>query len=403
MRFLDLKIETLRQAPSNARTEGLAFLVRAGYLTRDGELTLLGEQTVLSLRKLAEVDLDFLTQLGLVIIQTQAQESFFEISSGNNAVLHCATCHYADRAETAQFKKYALPAELPLPVEKVSTPDCNTIESLANFLGIPKEKTAKALMVTRLADNKFVFVAVRGDMQLSEVKLKNLVGEIRLATVEEITRSGAAAGYASPIGLKNALIVVDDLIPRSFNLAAGANEAGYHMKNTNYGRDYTAEFVADVVRAGGGDACPNCGNPLILLNAELLADNTGFYYDRILAALGEFHHDDKGLTLPYSAAPFDVYLMQLLGKEIDTKGKAEELYSSLQAAGISVLFDDRAERAGVKFNDADMIGLPMRLTVGEKNLKEGMVELKRRLSTENRLVPVAEITQTIQTLLETPK
>ncbi len=146
--------------------------------------------------------------------------------------------------------------------------------------------------------------------------------------------------------------------PQSSNLAAGANEPGYHLKNTNYGRDYSAEVVADVVQAGAGDACPNCGTPLNSPNAELLADETGFYYENILAALAEVHHDDKGLTLPASAAPFDVYLMQLPGKEMDTKAKAEELYSSLQSAGISVLFDDRAERAGVKFNDADLIGCP---------------------------------------------
>jgi prolyl-tRNA synthetase len=235
------------------------------------------------------------------------------------------------------------------------------------------------------------------------MKLKKLAGDVRLATAEEIARSGAAAGYASPVGLKDALIIVDDLIPQSFNLAAGANEPGYHLKNTNYGRDYSAEIVADVVQAGVGDACPICGSPLKSLDAVALEEDTGFNYENILAALAEMHHDDKGLTLPVSAAPFDVYLMQLPGREMDTKAKAEELYSDLQSAGISVLFDDRAERAGVKFNDADLIGLPLRLTAGEKNLKEGMVELKRRTSTENQLVPATEVIQTIQSLLKTLK
>jgi len=403
MRILDLKIETLRQAPSNARTEGFAFLVRAGYITRDNGLTLLGEQTLLRLQELAKAGPDIFARLGLAVIRTEAGESFFEMPSGNAAVLQCPACRYAEQAETAQFKKQALPAEPPLPLEKVSTPGCNTIESLANFLGIPREKTAKALMFTRLSDDKFVFVVVRGDMQLSEAKLKKLTGEVRLATTGEIENSGAAAGYASPIGLRNALIVVDDLIPHSFNLAAGANEPGYHFKNTNYGRDYSAGIVADVARAGGGDACPNCGTPLNLLNAELLADDTGFNYEHVLAALAEVYHDDKGLTWPPAAAPFDVYLMQLPGREMDTQAKAEELYATLQSAGISVLFDDRAERAGVKFNDADLIGLPLRVTVGEKNLKNGMVELKKRKSIENQLVPAAEITQTIQSLLKTIK
>jgi prolyl-tRNA synthetase len=403
MRILDLKVETLRQAPSNARSEGFAFLVRAGYITRDNRLTPIGEQTSLRLQKLAKAGTDLFARLGLTLIRTEAGESFFEMSSGSVTLLQCPACHYADLAETARSRKQALPAEPPLPLEKVSTPGCNTIESLANFLGIPKEKTAKALMFTRLSDNKFIFVIVRGDMQLSEAKLKKLTGEVRLATTDEIENSSAAAGYASPIGLKNALIVVDDLIPISFNLAAGANEPGYHFKNANYGRDYTAEIVADVTRASGGDACPNCGTPLNLSNAELLADDTGFYYEHILAALAEAYHDDKGLAWPASATPFDVYLMQLQGREMDTQAKADELYASLQSAGISVLFDDRAERAGVKFNDADLIGLPLRVTVGEKNLKDGMVELKKRKSIENQLVPAAEIIQTIQSLLRTLK
>jgi prolyl-tRNA synthetase len=175
------------------------------------------------------------------------------------------------------------------------------------------------------------------------------------------------------------------------------------LKNTNYGRDYSAEITADLVQADAGDACPNCATPLNRVGAELLADQTGFYYENILAALAEAQHDDKGLTLPVSAAPFDVYLMQLPGKEMDTKPKAEELYASLQGAEISVLFDDRAERAGVKFNDADLIGLPLRVTAGEKNLKDGMVELKKRKSLESQLVPATEITQTIQSLLKTLK
>jgi len=403
MRILDLKIETLRQAPSNARSEGFAFLVRAGYLTRDNKLTLLGKQALLRLQELAKAGPDLFARLGLAVIRTEGGESFFEISSGNVEILHCPACHYAERTETARSRKQALPAESSLPLEKVSTPGCNTIESLVNFLGIPREKTAKALMFTHLSDNKFIFVVLRGDMQLSEVKLKKLTGEVRLATTIEIENSNAAAGYASPIGLKNALIVVDDLIPVSFNLAAGANEPGYHFKNANYGRDYTAEIVADVTRAADGDACPNCGTPLNLSNAEMLADDTGFNYEHLLAALADVNHDDKGLTWPTSAAPFDVYLMQLPGREMDTQAKAEELYASLQSAGISVLFDDRAERAGVKFNDADLIGLPLRVTVGEKNLKDGMVELKTRKSIENQLIPAAEITQTTQSLLKTIK
>jgi prolyl-tRNA synthetase len=283
-----------------------------------------------------------------------------------------------------------------LSIEKIATPDCNTIESLANFLNIPKEKTAKALMYTRVSDGRFVFVVVRGDMQMSEAKLKAQVGEIRLATAEEIVGAGAAPGYASAIGLsKEALIVVDDLIPQSQNLVAGANEAGYHLLNTNYGRDYSAEIVADLIQAQAGDTCAICGNPLSVLSAIVLTNEFG----NILLALAETHHDDKGLTLPHPAAPFDVYLMHVPGREMDTRAKAEELYNELQNAGVSVLFDDRDERAGVKFNDADLIGCPLRVTVGEKALKEGMVELKPRTAKENQLVPVDRILDQIHSAL----
>ncbi len=246
-------------------------------------------------------------------------------------------------------------------------------------------------MYTRPSDNRFIFVVVRGDMQLSEAKLRQHVGEVRPATTEEIERSGAAAGYASPIGLKNVMIVVDDLIPQSRNLVAGANEAGYHLKNTNYGRDYSAEIVADLVQAAAGDACIKCGNPLSALPAIPLATRNEYHFENILLALAETHHDAKGLTLPHPTAPFDVYLMQVPGKELDTLAQADEIYQTLQRAGVPVLFDDREERAGVKFNDADLIGCPIRITVGEMGLKEGKVELKPRKEKENRLISLISL------------
>jgi prolyl-tRNA synthetase len=229
-------------------------------------------------------------------------------------------------------------------------------------------------------------------MQLSEAKLRQHVGDIRPATAEEIESSGAAAGYASPIGLKDALIVVDDLIPRSRNLVAGANETGYHLKNTNHGRDYPAEIVADLVQAKEGDTCFNCENHLSVLSVMGLATHKEYDFENILLALAETHHDTKGLTLPHPAAPFDIHLMHIPGREMDTRGKAEEIYNTLQDAGITALFDDRDERAGVKFNDADLIGCPARVTVGEKHLKEGMVELKPRTEKENRLIGFTRLT-----------
>jgi prolyl-tRNA synthetase len=260
MKYRDLNIQTQREAPNNARTEGFSFLVRAGYLTRENLPTQLGDHTLNYLRILSS-DSSFLPALSLPTIDND-RETFFPVASGSIEVAHCPECKYTERLELARFTKSPLPQEMELPLEKVLTPDCHTIEALANYLGVPKEKTAKALMYRRVSDNKFVFVVVRGDMQLSEEKLKAQIGDVRAATSEDIERSGAAAGYASPIGLKNTLIVVDDLIPQSQNLVAGANDSGYHLKNTNYGRDYSAEIVEDLVQAKAGDACVNCGNPL---------------------------------------------------------------------------------------------------------------------------------------------
>ena len=398
MKYRDLNIQTQRDAPNNARTEGFAFLVRAGYLTRENIPTQFGEVTLDHLRHLSN-EPSFLSQLSLPTIGND-DESFFPIASGPIEVAHCPNCKYTERLELARFAKTPLPKEDELPLEKVLTPDCHTIEALSNFLGVPKEKTAKALMYTRVSDNRFIFVVLRGDSQLSEAKLKQHVGGVRAATAEEVERVGAIAGYASPIRLKDAVIVVDDLIPNSQNLVAGANETGYHLKNTNYGRDYSAEIVQDLIQAKAGDACINCENPLSILSVISLATRKDFDFQNILLALAETYHDGKGLTFPHPAAPCAVYLMQITGKEVDTRAKAEELYNNLQNAEISVLFDDREERAGVKFNDADLIGLPIRITVGEKGLKEGMVELKERKEKDNQLVPVDKIIEKTKSILK---
>ncbi|MCQ3936205.1 MAG: hypothetical protein DPW18_04055 [Chloroflexi bacterium] len=393
MKYTDLKIQTQREFPNNARTAGFGWLVRAGYLTRENQLLPLGERAIEKLRNQSS-DSSFLFHLSLPILQND-RETFFPLSSGGLEIAHCESCKYAERLELARFKKTPLPREEELPLEKVLTPNCHTIEALADFLHIPKEKTAKALMYTRAADGRFVFVVVRGDMTLSEAKLRNAVGGIKLADAEAVQRSGAEAGFASPIGLRDALIVVDDLIPQSQNLVAGANEAEYHLKNTNYGRDYTAEIVTDLALAQAGDGCANCGNLLTVSSAILLRTQSGFDFENILLAIAETHHDDKGLTLPPPASPFDVYLMHVPGKTVDTLGKAQEIYEILQNAGVSVLFDNRDERAGVKFNDADLIGCPLRVTAGEKGLKEGKVEIKRRIALDVQLVPLEEIVQFI--------
>ena len=399
MKYTDLSIQTQREAPNNARTPGFAFLVRAGYLTRENQPTALGQYTLKHLKKLStDLGDSFLSKLDIPTVRNE-EEAFFPLKTGEFEVIHCPACGYTARSEFALLAKSVPSKEEPLPIEKVETPECNTIEELANFLGVPKEKTAKALLYTRQSDGKLVFVVVRGDMQLSEAKLKQQVGDVKLAYFDEIEAVGAVPGYASPIDLKNTLIIVDDLIPSSPNLVAGANETGYHLKNVNYGRDYNAEIVADLAQAESGKACVNCGEPLSALFADLLVSNGTFYFDRILHALAESHHDENGLTLPHPAAPFDVYLMNIPGKTIDTGSVTAELYESLQAAGVSALFDDRDGRAGVKFNDADLVGPPIRVTVGERGLQNGMVELKQRTAADNVQVPLDNAIEEIQNLL----
>jgi prolyl-tRNA synthetase len=391
MKYQELHIQTQREFPNNARTQGFGWLVRAGYMTRENEILPLGGQMMSKLRELSK-EIPFFFHLELPFIDN-ASETFFESSAGSDEILYCENCGYVARKEIAWIKKDPYSDEVLLPLKKVETPESHTIEALANFLKVPKEKTAKALMYTRLSDNQFIFIVVRGDMQLSEAKLKSLLGDVRPATADEIAASGAVAGYASPIGLnaKRALIIVDDLIPQSPNLAAGANESGYHLLNTNCPRDYVPEMIEDITLAKEGDPCFMCGEALSIQRAEVLVKDDVFNFENILLALAETHHDDKGLTFPKYAAPFDVYLMHIAGKELDTRAKAEEIYNELTSAGFTVLFDDRDERAGVKFNDADLIGCPVRITVGEKNLKNGMVELKPRKADQNVLISQTDI------------
>jgi len=398
MRYRDLAIQTQREAPNNARTQGAAWLVRAGYLSREGEVLPLGEKALQQINRLCEDGVrEGLDSLGLPLL-TGAEETFFVTPDGRLEVLHCPACGAAARAELAPFRKAAMPAEDPLPMEMVATPECPTIEALAAFLGIPESRTAKALMFTRPSDGMFVFVVVRGDMTLSEAKLRRALGEVRLATTTEIEAAGAVPGYASPVGLTRALIAVDDLIPASSNLAAGANEAGFHLLNTNSGRDYTPALVTDLALAGAGSPCAVCGASLVSARGEMLAEAGRVDARAVLLALADTHHDEKGLCLPASAAPFDLYVMHVAGKELDTRSAVEEVAAELEAAGLSVLLDDRDERAGVKFNDADLIGLPLRLTVGERALKEGRVELKPRTG-ENITAPRARVVSAAREML----
>ena len=395
MRLSETPVHTLRESPANARTEGMAFLVRAQYLTKEGALLPLGEEMASRVQEhVAREGVSFFQKIGIPLLETE-DAWYFAHSAGGESLLLCDSCGYAASRWDARFSLPAPSEDAPRPLRKVETPHCATIEDLAAFLEIPAEKTAKALMFTRVADGAFIFVVVRGDRQLSERKLTRLVGETRPATEDEILAAGAAPGYASPIGVKDALVVVDEMIPRSANLAAGANETGFHFVNTNYGRDYTADIVADLALAQEGDRCPECGAPLHREKADLLARTEGESVSldvfACLHAIAETHHDDYGLILPEAVAPYDLALLWLPGRKTDTRPAADALYRDLQNAGFRVMYDDREARAGVKFNDADLLGMPIRITVGERGLNEGNVEVKRRMEKERQIVPLSEI------------
>ncbi len=358
--------------------------------------------------------------------QTDCGGYAFITAKGGTPYIRCPQCGYLDTQAFAQRGKKALPAEDALPLEKVATPDAHTIEALANFLDIPKEKTAKAVFMVA-DEERLVFAILRGDMDMSEAKLMTALGSsvLRPATDQEILDAGAVPGYASPVGIENVLVVVDDLIPNSANLVAGANEAGYHLRNVNYGRDYTAQIVADIALTKTGDACPKCETPLSQVNGvELVGtsparplENATFTDEngkgqpiwsaswtldlgRSLAAVAEKHHDDYGLILPPAVTPYDIHLVWLPGKEINTRGEADDLYMNLTNTGFTVLYDERDARAGEKFTDADLIGCPVRITVGEKALKENCVEIKLRSEKDRALVELDDIANYVVENLE---
>jgi prolyl-tRNA synthetase len=336
---------------------------------------------------------------------------------------------YIARREMAQFVKPSAALETPLPLEAVATPGATTIQALADFLGVPPARTAKSLFVMARVDetDRLVVALVRGDMDVSEWKLRHALGAaaLRPATAEELASAGIVPGYGSPIGAR-ALRVVDDAVVHSPNLVAGANEAGMHFLNSNCGRDYSPDLVADIAQARPGDAAPDGGTlqaargvvlgsvgPVAAASALAglsVPDRDGsstaltvfaghLYLDRWLACIAEHYHDSDGLMWPVAAAPFDVHLL-LLGGEDEPRAAAEDLYGRLVAAGLRVLYDDRDERPGVKFKDADLIGVPVRLSVGARSLAQGGVELKRRDAPAPSLVPLSEVIQVVTQALE---
>ncbi len=356
---------------------------------------------------------------------------FLPLDCGADAVLHCPACGYSAEIDAARFQRQSSTEDFALPMEKVATPHCPTIESLAKFLNIPTTQTAKAVFLMAEfpggREPALIFAVVRGDRDLSETKLSRLTGArgLRPATDAEIAAVGAVPGYASPVGLdEKAWVIVDQEIPASPNLVSGANEAGYHLRNVNYGRDYSARQVADIAAARPGEAC-QCGAALEEISGVFLAhlerraalENCTYWDEngaeqpvallslrldvyRLLACLAEVHNDERGLNWPSAeTAPFDVHLTLLGSKTGQPEAEAAALYERLRGAGYSVLFDDRSDSAGVKFNDADLIGLPVRLTVSERALRSGGVELKLRAGGDATVVALDQAPAALREVL----
>ncbi|MFW5713109.1 MAG: proline--tRNA ligase [Brevefilum sp.] len=373
----------------------------------------------------------------------EAHEYMYLTPVGEDTLMFCNQCDYAANRQVADFRK-PTPEDEPLqPLEKVATPDVTSIADLTKFLNIPASRTAKAVFFTaemsESQETLLVFAVLRGDMALNETKLANALAaagrgtikNLRPALDEEIQAVGAAPGYASPIGIsrQNVLVVVDNLLPKAHNLVAGANEPGFHLRNTNVGRDYEPDMVADITLAEDGANCPQCGGTLeakrgvevgnifklgthyteslgaTFLDQDgkaqpIIMGSYGVGVGRLLACVAEEYHDDYGLIWPVSVAPYPVHLVLLPGKEPEAQEAAEALYRELTEAGLEPIFDDRDERAGVKFNDADLIGLPLRVTVSSRSLKNGGLEFKRRDADERWIVPLEEGLGAIQSEME---
>lgn len=337
-----------------------------------------------------------------------SQEFMVKSPVGEDGIAYCDVCGYAANYEKAP----CVPAPKEYPegepaMEKVSTPDAHTIEELVGFFGYENHMFAKTIIYK--ADGKYIAAMVRGDREINEVKLKNLVGcrdDLELAEphmVRELTH--AQVGFAGPVGLE--IPVYADLeVAEMKNFIIGANDTGYHYKNVNINRDFTPDFVADIREICEGDVCPKCGKQIktaqgievghifklgtkysealgLTYQDDSGSDNVvimgcyGIGVTRCIAAAVEQKYDDNGMILPVSIAPFEAAVVPVNVKDDAQKALAEEIYTELKKRGIDVLIDDRDERAGVKFKDMDLIGIPARIVVGKK-AADGIVEYKKR-------------------------
>ncbi len=396
-------------------------------------------------------------------------EFIFLTEHGEDSCLLCPHCGYAANAEVADFvKEPAHNSEDPQPVQEIPTPGLYTIQALADHLGIPQSKTCKAVFYSAMyaqpqtskarlqpaegADDarlkpglqdelreEPVLVAIRGDMDVNESKLRRALGAIDLhyMSEDEATAAGFVAGSASAVGLtlrqaqgERVKVVADDLVPQERNLVAGANKPDAHLLNVNYGRDWQADIVADIALAKEGYLCAQCRTPMDLrrgiemgqvfklgtfyaekLGATFLdregkqrpavMGSYGIGTERLLAAVIEANHDEAGIIWPRELAPYDVHLVALQADRPQVGEAAGELYQRLQDSGLAVLYDDRDETPGVKFNDADLLGMPLRATVSPRTLEKGSVELKRRTESEAAFVPLERAVEELKAALQT--
>ncbi|MBC7223860.1 MAG: hypothetical protein H5T59_06260 [Anaerolineae bacterium] len=333
--------------------------------------------------------------------------------AGSEEVARCAACgHAAERA--AATVRWEMADEAMQPVEPVATPGVTSIADLAAFLQLPPSRTLKVVFYT-LEEGKVLCLAVRGDRTVDEAKVRHLVGRraLRPSTEDELASVGAVPGYGSPVGLQGAVVWADRSAMGARNLVAGANREGFHLRHVNPGRDFRPDRVVEVTRVEEGDPCPHCGAGLRLSQAVELArveapEGDGGTYltpegkerrwaavhaclrvEVVLGAVAEHHHDGDGLLWPAPVAPADIYLLTLGGaRAAEAERTADDLYRRLRAAGWRVLYDDRPERAGVKFKDADLVGAPVRVTVAQRGLEAGGVEVKWRGAQEARIVPL---------------
>lgn len=368
---------------------------------------------------------------------SDTHEFLYLTEIGEDRCLLCPNCGYAANAEVATFvKETAHEGEEPAALEEIDTPGLTTIEQLADHLGVPKSKTCKAVFYTAVFGDESgtreepVFIAIRGDMDVNEAKLKNALGAIEVRYMDEdaMRKAGFVAGSASAVGLEDIRVIADTLVTEERNLVAGANKADKHILNTNHGRDWTADVVADIALAAGGMLCANCRTPMderrgiemgqvfklgtkyaeafeaYFLDAEgkqrpAVMGSYGIGIERLLAAIVEENRDEAGIIWPRELTPFDVHVVTLKANEEGVRETADKLVHDLEAAGLSVLYDDRDESPGVKFNDADLLGMPVRVTVSPRNLAENSIELRVRTGGENEIVPLSNAVDEVRSRL----